>query len=43
MVNEVPKEFLFQYPSLIALINYVRTHYTLAAQGEYLVALKRIQ
>jgi hypothetical protein len=43
MVNEVPKAFLFEYPSLIPLINYVRTHYALAAQGEYLVALKRTQ
>jgi hypothetical protein len=42
MVKEVPKAFLFYYPSLIPLINYVRTHYTLAAQGEYLVALKRM-
>ena len=43
MVKEVPRSFLFQYPSLIPLINYVRTHYTSVAQGEYLVALKRIQ
>ena len=42
MVNEVPKSFLFEYPSLIPLINYVRTHYTLVAQGEFLVALKRM-
>lgn len=42
LVNEVPRAFLFEYPSLIPLINYVRTHYTVAAQGEYLVALKRI-
>jgi len=41
MVNEVPQAFLFQYPSLIPLINYVRTHYELVAQGEYLVALRR--
>jgi hypothetical protein len=42
MINEVPKAYLFQYPSLIPLINYVRTHYARVAQGEYLVALKRI-
>jgi len=42
LVNEVPRAFLFEYPSLIPLINYVRTHYNVAAQGEYLVALKRI-
>ena len=43
MVNEVPRAYLFQFPSLIPLVNYVRTHYTPVAQGEYLVALKRIQ
>jgi len=43
MVNEVPQAFLFNYPSLIPLINYVRTHYAPVAQGEYLVALKRMQ
>jgi len=43
MVNEVPRAFLFRYPSLIPLINYVRTHYAMASQGEYLVALKRIK
>jgi len=43
MVNEVPKAYLFQFPSLIPLVNYVRTHYTPVAQGEYLVALKRMQ
>jgi len=42
MVNEVPRAFLFYYPSLIPLVDYVRTHYTPVAQGEYLVALKRI-
>ena len=41
MVNEVPRAFLFEYPSLIPLINYVRLHYMPVAQGEYLVALKR--
>ena len=41
MVREVPRAFLFEYPSLIPLINYVRMHYTPVAQGEYLVALKR--
>jgi hypothetical protein len=43
MVNEVPRAYLFRFPSLIPLVNYVRTHYTPVAQGEYLVALKRIQ
>ena len=43
MVNEVPRAFLFRYPSLIPLINYVRTHYAMVAQGEFLVALKRIK
>lgn len=43
MVNEVPRAYLFRYPSLVPLVNYVRTHYTIAAQGEYLVALKRTQ
>lgn len=43
LVNEVPRSFLFEYPSLIPLINYVRTHYTVVAQGKYLVALKRIE
>jgi len=42
MVNEVPNAFLYEYPSLIPLINYVRTHYTPVAQGKFLVALKRI-
>jgi len=42
MVNEVPRAYLFRFPSLIPLVNYVRTHYTPVAQGEYLVALKRI-
>jgi len=43
MVNEVPRAFLFEYPSLIPLVNYVRTHYRPVAQGKYLVALKRVQ
>jgi len=42
MVSQVPKSFLFEYPSLIPLINYVRTHYVPVQDGEYLVALKRI-
>jgi len=42
MVNEVPQAYMFRFPSLIPLINYLRTHYTLVSQGEYLVALKRI-
>ena len=41
MVNEIPRAYLFQFPSLVPLVNYVRTHYTPVAQGEYLVALKR--
>jgi len=43
MVNEVPQAYLFRFPSLVPLVNYVRTHYTPVAQGEYLVALKRIE
>lgn len=43
MVNEVPRAYLFQFPSLVPLVNYVRTHYIPVAQGEYLVALKRTQ
>jgi hypothetical protein len=41
LVNEVPRAYLFRFPSLVPLVNYVRTHYAPAAQGEYLVALKR--
>ncbi len=42
MVSEVPRDYLFRFPSLVPLINYVRTHYAAVAQGEYLVALKRM-
>lgn len=41
MTDEVPRYYLFRFPSLIPLINYVRTYYAPVAQGEYLVALKR--
>jgi hypothetical protein len=41
LVNEVPQAYLFRFPSLVPLVNYVRTHYAPVAQGEYLVALKR--
>jgi hypothetical protein len=41
MVSDVPRDYLFRFPSLIPLVNYVRTYYTPVAQGEYLVALKR--
>ena len=43
MAHEIPQAYVFRFPSLIPLVNYVRSHYTPVAQGEYLVALKRTQ
>ena len=42
MVSEAPRSYLYFYPSLLELLNYVRTRYVPVAQGEYLVALKRM-
>jgi hypothetical protein len=43
LTSQVPKEYGFQYPTLLILLNYVRTHYQPHQQGQYLVAMKRIE
>ncbi len=39
--DQVPKTYFAQYPTLLILLDYLRSHYEAGPTGQYLVALKR--
>lgn len=39
--DKIPESYAQSNPNIFALVNYIRSHYTPAAQGRYLAAMKR--